>query len=304
MTENSVSIVMATRNGAAHLADQLDSIARQSHGDWSLFVSDDGSTDATRAILADFARRHPVRVVDGPRRGAAANFLSALCHPDLPQGVVALADQDDIWLPGKLARGLRRIRAAGRDGGAVLYAAESALADARGRPFRISHSGRARPGFGASLAQNLFGGHTTMFNGPLLALLQAAGPQAGLAFHDWWIYQLAAGSGARLVLDPAPMALYRQHGGNELGAAGRIGGRSRLSRVLAGQWRAEMQGHARALHRVSHLLTAEAQATLAAFLDAPPRGFARVERFRSLGLRRSSTGGDILMLGAAFAGLL
>ena len=110
MAQDSVTIVMATRNGAAHLAEQLDSIARQTHADWSLFVSDDGSTDDTKRILADFARSHPVTVVDGPRKGAAANFLSALCHPDLPLGTIALADQDDIWLPGKLARGLGRRR--------------------------------------------------------------------------------------------------------------------------------------------------------------------------------------------------
>ncbi len=105
-----VTIVMATLNGERYLPDQLDSIARQSHRDWRLFVSDDGSTDATRAILSDFARQHPVTVVSGPALGcAAANFLSALCHPDLPAGPVALADQDDVWLDGKLARAFRRL---------------------------------------------------------------------------------------------------------------------------------------------------------------------------------------------------
>jgi hypothetical protein len=309
MAPHSITIVMATRNGAAHLDEQLDSIAQQTHAHWSLFVSDDGSTDATRAILADFARSHPVRLVEGPRKGSAANFLSALCHPDLhhpdlPQDTtIALADQDDVWLPGKLSRGLRRMVSAGADG-PLLYAAESALADAQGRPFEISHPGRAQPSFAASLVQNLFGGHTTMFNTALLNLLRAAGPQPGLVFHDWWIYQIAAGAGARLVLDHAPMALYRQHGGNELGASGRSGARARLGRVLGGQWRGEMQAHAQALSRVSHLLTPEARVTLQGFLEAPPRGFGRVERFRNLGIRRSSTGGEILMLGAAFAGLL
>lgn len=297
-----VTIVMATRNGAAHLAEQLDSIARQSHGGWRLFVSDDGSTDGTRAILDDFARSHPVTLVEGPRRGAAANFLSALCHPDLPRGTVALADQDDIWLPGKLARGLRRMGPA--EDWPVLYAAESALADAGGRPYRRSSPGRGRPCFAASLAQNLFGGHTIMFNPAALDLIRAAGTPEGIAFHDWWIYQLVAGAGGRLVLDPAPMALYRQHGGNVIGAAGGGKAVSRLGRVLNGQWRAEMQGHAQALASVPHLLTPQALVTLSAFLSAPPRGFARIETFRRLGLRRSSTGGEILMLGAAFAGLL
>ncbi|GAB1364561.1 glycosyltransferase [Rhodobacter sp.] len=297
--QDSVTIVMATHNGAAHLAEQLDSIARQSHTAWRLFVSDDSSTDDTRAILADFARHHPVTVVDGPHRGAATNFLSAILHPDLPRGTVALADQDDIWLPGKLARGLRRMAPA--EDWPVLYAAESALADARGRPFRLSSPGRARPSFAASLAQNLFGGHTTMFNAATLDLLREAGMPKGIAFHDWWIYQLVAGHGGRQVLDPSPMALYRQHSGNVIGSSG-FG--ARLSRVLQGRWRTEMQGHAQALASVAGLLTPQAQVTLSAFLSAPPSGFARIETFRRLGLRRSSTRGDILMLRAAFAGLL
>jgi Glycosyl transferase family 2 len=303
MARDSVTIVMATRNGAAHLAEQLDSIARQTHSDWSLFVSDDGSTDATPDILADFARRYPVTVVAGPQQGAAANFLSALCHSRLAPGTIALADQDDIWLPGKLARGLRRLATAESDG-PLLYAAESALADASGRPFRISHHGRAQPTFAASLAQNLFGGHTTMFNASLHHLLRAAGPQPDLAFHDWWIYQLAAGSGAGLLLDRAPMALYRQHGGNMLGASGRGGAMARLGRVLGGQWRAEMQAHAQALSRVRHLLTPQAQGVLQAYLDAATWGLSRVAQFRRLGIRRSSASGDALMLTAAFLGLL
>ena len=82
------------------------------------------------------------------------------------------------------------------------------------------------------------------------------------------------------------------------------GAMARLGRVLGRQWQAEMQAHAQALARVRHLLTPQSQATLSGFLTAPPRGIARIQRFRSLGIRRSSTSGDILMLGAAFAGLL
>ena len=50
-----VAILMGTRDGARFLRAQLDTIAAQSHRDWRLFASDDGSTDATRAILAAFA---------------------------------------------------------------------------------------------------------------------------------------------------------------------------------------------------------------------------------------------------------
>lgn len=297
-----VTIVMATRNGAAHLPEQLESLAAQSHRAWRLFVSDDGSTDETLAILEEFSRRFPVQLVRGPQQGAAANFLSALCHPDLPPGPVALADQDDVWLEGKLARGLRRITAT-PGAGPLLYAAESMLVDADLNLLRASSANAAKPGFAAALCQNLFGGHTTILNPEALALVRRAGVPEGIAYHDWWLYQLVAGAGGRLVLDPRPMARYRQHQANALGGSG--GGRGagrRLAQVLDGTWKQQMLAQARALQRVADLLTPEARHQLAAFLAAPAAGPARALALHRIGLRRSSRAGTALMLAAACLG--
>ena len=64
-----VAIVMAVKDGARHLPEQLASIAAQSHADWSLHVSDDGSDDDSLAILQAFADQTPARVTiaEGPR---------------------------------------------------------------------------------------------------------------------------------------------------------------------------------------------------------------------------------------------
>ncbi len=51
-----VAILMCTKNGAAFLDEQLNSIADQTHANWILFVSDDGSTDETRNILKALRR--------------------------------------------------------------------------------------------------------------------------------------------------------------------------------------------------------------------------------------------------------
>lgn len=97
------SIAMATYNGATYLPAQLDSIARQTWPPFELQVGDDGSTDATHAIIRDFAARvpFPVRLTVNPRRlGFADNFLATAtrCSGDW----VALCDQDDVWLDGRL----------------------------------------------------------------------------------------------------------------------------------------------------------------------------------------------------------
>ncbi len=76
-----VLILMATHNGGSFLAEQLDSIAAQSHADWRLMVSDDASSDNTPAVLQAFRDARPagqVTLVSGPGRGAAANFRSLI----------------------------------------------------------------------------------------------------------------------------------------------------------------------------------------------------------------------------------
>ena len=57
-----VAILMATYNGAQYLPVQLDSILNQDFEDWQLLISDDGSTDGTLNILADYQKRYPEKI--------------------------------------------------------------------------------------------------------------------------------------------------------------------------------------------------------------------------------------------------
>src|SRR5215813_149843 len=78
-----VAILLGTKDGAAFLGNQLRSFADQSHRNWFLVVSDDGSRDETREIITQFAATRPQQVVvrDGPQRGVTANFLSLAADP-------------------------------------------------------------------------------------------------------------------------------------------------------------------------------------------------------------------------------
>ena len=97
---------MCTKNGAPFLADQLKSIAQQTHADWALFASDDGSDDETREILERFAsnQRQNTVVRGGPGKGTCANFLSLAADQTIYADYFAFIDQDDIWHPEKLER--------------------------------------------------------------------------------------------------------------------------------------------------------------------------------------------------------
>lgn len=108
-----IAILLASYQGARHIAAQLDSLAAQDYRHWRLVVSDDGSTDDTIGIVRGFAAAHPgheVTIVDGPREGATRNFLSLIAAVR-PGEALAYCDQDDVWLPDRLSRGVRAIEA-------------------------------------------------------------------------------------------------------------------------------------------------------------------------------------------------
>src|SRR5690606_22824866 len=123
------------------VGEQLASLAAQELDDWALWVSDDGSTDGTMAVLEAFRAerqgKNEVTIVEGPGAGSAAlNFLHLLTRPELPLGprtVVALCDQDDVWLPEKLGRGLALLADAAEDV-PLLYGAQAILVDRAGQP--------------------------------------------------------------------------------------------------------------------------------------------------------------------------
>ncbi len=103
-----VAILMCTKNGAAFIDDQLKSIVDQTHENWILIVSDDGSNDETVAKLERFAEAHRQKTIirNGPGRGVCANFLSLANDPTIDADYFAFSDQDDIWNQEKLRRAL------------------------------------------------------------------------------------------------------------------------------------------------------------------------------------------------------
>lgn len=108
-----VIILLAVHNGAQNLAEQLGSIAAQEHGNWSILAADYHSSDGSRAILDDFtAQGHPLRCLQGPGQGSAGDFLHLIRQSEAgPRGDwLAFSDQDDVWLPDRLGRGLAALR--------------------------------------------------------------------------------------------------------------------------------------------------------------------------------------------------
>ncbi|APZ52521.1 glycosyltransferase [Salipiger abyssi] len=299
-----ITILMGTRNGEAHLGEQLASIARQSHRDWQLWVGDDGSTDRTRDILAAFARSVPqtVRVFDGPRRGVAANFLSLLCHPELPDGTVAFCDQDDIWFPHRLRRAIDQLETVGPR--AALYCSRTEVGAEPEKPLGTSPLWPRPPSFRNALIQTVAGGNTMVMSPAAAALTRAAGTDPLPAFHDWWFYQLIAGAGGAILYDRQPTLFYRQHHENQLGRnRGLVARYARLGTIWEGKYHHWITRNLVALQRNQHLLTEENRAILKDFAALRRRkGVGVLAGWQKLGLHRQGRLETALMAGAAALG--
>ncbi|PTR12073.1 glycosyltransferase family 2 protein [Cereibacter azotoformans] len=302
-----IAILLATYNGAANLDEQLESLAAQHLRPAMLIVSDDGSTDGTRELVRAFAVRHSwldLRLIDGPCQGSARNFLHLLGQ--VPEGIdmVALSDQDDVWLPDKLARGAKALRNEPADL-PVLYGGSSWICDAdlgNRRPYPLP---QRAPGFRHALVQNIAGGNTMMLNRGGIELLAEASREPGrLVVHDWWIYQIVSGAGGRVIFDPVPLLLYRQHGGNLIGANHGLAAKNRrLMMMLSGRFRLWNAINIRALRASAHRFTPENRRLLEEFEALRRAGpLGRLRRLNRIGLYRQGLPGSLSLWLAAVLG--
>lgn len=302
-TRVSVAILLAVRDGANHLAQQLDSISKQSHEDWHILASDDGSLDNSLGVLCGFRDRgHPVTLYEGPKQGLAVNFMflvtqladriqnnSASSHSS-ENSWLAFCDQDDVWEPDRLARGITALSAMPQTKPA-LYCSRTWIADANLDHRRLSAPRPRPPGFRNALVQNIASGNTILLNAAATQLVCNAAFEAGeIVVHDWWVYQLVTGAGGIVVHDDKPTLIYRQHEVNQIGANDSM--RARLRRVgmlLQGEFRRWNEINVAALRRSGHRLTSKNRDVLEQFATLGDQTvLSRMMRLRRLGLYRQT----------------
>lgn len=240
-TRPKIVILLATRNGAEFLLEQLDSFRAQTYGNWELLVSDDGSTDDTAEIITNFAKTVAHRVVmqRGPQQGFGRNFVSLVRSVAADGDMFAYSDQDDIWHPEKLARAASWF-ATRQDARPTLYFTRTELITVDGMHIGFSRLFGCAPTFRNALVQNIGGGNTMVFNRAALLALRAIPVDSDLVSHDWWTYQLITGIDGVAYYDPWPSLKYRQHGknlvGSNIGLSARAVRLESLARGLVVMW--------------------------------------------------------------------
>ncbi len=204
-----------------YLAEQMRSIASQSLPPAGLVavVADLTSGPLLTALAGRFglplALVEPEAALDTPRAVEAG--LSRALTLAGAQACFALADQDDLWHPDRLARGVAAL-----ESGADLAHSDARLVGAEGEilhPSVFAYERRLpEPGLRGLLLRNTVTGMTATLSRRTVELALPFPPQAGVHFfHDLWLALVAGATGGIVRLD-APLVDYRQHGGNVLGA--------------------------------------------------------------------------------------
>jgi len=281
----SVSVAMATYNGARHIQQQLDSLAAQSYLPAELVISDDRSEDDTLAIIQDFAESAPFPValhVNSDRLGYRRNFMKAagLSRSEL----IAFCDQDDRWYPHKLAVIVEAF--ACPDVLLAYHNADVVGQDGTRLGSLSEYRAKRRTNAAMSLGPWTYAlGFTQVFRRSMLELSRfwpdsldhnTTGERMA---HDQWYFFLASVFGS-IIYHHEPLVAYIQHGGNTYGLERKHVAVSAL-RFLTENRKGHIARYAEALDRRASILE-----HAAGELDEPWRARARgaASRYRDLAM--------------------
>ncbi|WP_395505900.1 glycosyltransferase family 2 protein [Ectopseudomonas hydrolytica] len=302
-----VAILLACYNGERFLAEQLQSIIQQSHDNWMIVASDDGSCDGTLALLLRYQQQlgeHRLRVIAGPRRGFVANFMSLISTPFIRAEYFAFCDQDDIWHIDHLSKAIAWMQSADPSVPA-LHCGRTRLIREDGQPFGVSPLFPRAPSFKNALVQSIAGGNTMVFNHSAKQLLERTA-SLPVVSHDWWAYLLVSGTGGRVHYSASPSVDYRQHGGNLVGSNSSLKDRlHRIRRMFAGHFQSWNETNIESLHHCREMLSEESLRRLQAFARARRSPLPlRLWRISRSGVYRQTVPGNLGLLLAALLGKL
>lgn len=229
-----VHIACSARNAGRFLDELVESLVAQTHGDWALWIRDDGSSDDTWNRIEQWRSREP-RIAWCERGeeslGSARAFGRVFAQLPRDAQAIATADADDVWMSHRLERMLGvliantteydRVRQSTTGTtNSILVHSDLTVVDSELRVlapsfWRSEGIDPAACSVRSLVIQNVAVGPTLLFNGALLAELREIPPEA--KHQDWWIALVAAVTG-RLVAVAEPTVWYRQHDANTAGA--------------------------------------------------------------------------------------
>ena len=287
-----INILMSTYNGEKFLAQQIESIQSQTVTDWQLLIRDDGSSDGTRDIIRQYAaadaRLAFINENDQTNLGVIKSFYALTKFEEAD--VYFFSDQDDVWLPDKLAISLAAIEKEDTTQPLMVYTDLTVVnqnLEVMTESMIRSQSGHANTELVQELTENTVTGGVAMINH---ALAQFWTQTDQIIMHDWYLALLAAAFGKLIYIDQ-PGELYRQHDNNVLGArtlSKRVQKWLRPHLLFAVYWDLIKRSQAQAKLLLDLSLSADKKELVQAFVGILDKGMLeRARTLRKYGLKKN-----------------
>lgn len=220
-----VIVLLSTYNGERYLAEQLESLVAQKDVDVEILVRDDGSKDATVAMLDKWQEKGALSWYTSANLGPGKSFIHLL-QTAAPGNYYAFCDQDDVWLPEKLSVTMDKMRAveAENPGKPVIIHTDMNVVD---ESLNIIHdsfwrSSGLRPDilrtFPYLCTCNSVNGCTIVMNSVARELILEKYVEHDIIIHDVISALTVAYHGGIIDYVETPTVLYRQHSSNVVGA--------------------------------------------------------------------------------------
>lgn len=219
MAKQKIAILLSTYNGQQYLAEQLQSLQKQSYEDWHLYIRDDGSSDRTTHIIEMFCKSDSRITWVNERRqinlGVKQSFISLLS--DVEADYYMFCDQDDVWLPDKITVTLEAMTA---NAIPQLVFTDLRLVDSELNAIKKeSVLSRIKVEYWIDASNvffdNVVTGCTVMINAALKRAILPVNVDM-IVMHDWFFAIIATQVGTVHFVEKETI-LYRQHEQNQVG---------------------------------------------------------------------------------------
>lgn len=228
LNHRKIAILLSTYNGEKYLPELLESIVVQSCQDFTLYIRDDGSSDSTKDINKEYSDKHDnieILASEG-NLGPKYTFLKML--EEVNSDYVMFCDQDDVWLPTKVADTYDKMLSLEKDNPGRPIIVYTDLRIVNENLGLIAESSWKYHGFNVDLPHsfhylchyNDITGCTMMINRPVWNLCQgkSSEPLLDVMYHDWFISLVSAKAGGIAVPLKKQTINYRRHEGSETDA--------------------------------------------------------------------------------------
>lgn len=215
-----VNVILTTYNGEKYLPILLDSLLAQTYENIAVYVRDDGSSDHTPEILERYEQKQGEHVSIHVLRdslgnlGYVKNFIYTLQQSE-DADYYAFCDQDDYWLPDKIANAVEMLEKRPAEQ-CLLY---SCAYEARDENLNLISKGKIPTSFDkldVGKALSLYDGgwllgFTLVMNRTLKEQAFSFTYQGIMYSHDIWTQAVAVGFQGELIVDPRVGAYFRRH---------------------------------------------------------------------------------------------